>query len=116
LLFADVPKEAVIVSWTWLDPVGGIIDTGHQLQVKPSSIRWPKATVNITRNGNEMMVSTDSIAYGIHLRSTTDGTFSHNGFLLLPGVQNAQRVRFTPRREDQELPTTFSVQHLAQFQ
>ena len=116
LLFAGAPKEAVLVSWTWLDSVGGIIDTGHQLQVKPSSIRWPKATVNITRDGNDMMVSTDSIAFGIHLRSTTDGTFSHNGFLLLPGVQNAQRVRFTPHAQEQGLTPTFSVQHLAQFQ
>ena len=116
LLFAGAPEEAALISWTWLDPIGETIDTGHQLQVKPSSIRWPKATVNITQNGNELMVSTDSMAYGIHLRSTTDGTFSHNGFLLLPGVQNAQHLHFTPHSEGQGLTPAFSVQHFAQFQ
>ena len=116
LHFAGAPEEAALISWTWRGPVGGIIDTGHQLQVKPSSIRWPKATVNITQNGNELIVSTDSIAYGVHLSATTNGTFSHNGFLLLPGVQNAQHLRFAPHPEGKGVPPTFRIQHLAQFQ
>jgi len=95
---------------------GGTIDAGHVLLTKPSEINWPNAHLKLIQNGNDLIVSTDSIAYGIRLQSDIDGRFTENGFLLLPGNENARHVQFLPTHHEGTTLGVHSARHFAQFQ
>jgi beta-mannosidase len=114
--FPDIPKGSPIISWKWTRRSGELIDNGHVLTSKPSTIQWPNAHIDIAQTGDELIISSDSIAYGVRLQSTADGRFSENGFLLLPGKENARKVRFFPSTTASSAPHSFWSEHLAEFQ
>ncbi len=116
LSFPSIPNESALVSWTWIGDDGGTIDAGHVLLTKPSEINWPNAHLKLIQNGNDLIVSTDSIAYGIRLQSDIDGRFTENGFLLLPGNENARHVQFLPTHHEGTTLGVHSARHFAQFQ
>jgi hypothetical protein len=115
LSFPSIPKESPIVSWEWTTSSGEIIDNGHVLLSKPSTIHWPKAHIDIAQFEDELIISSDSIAYGVRIQSTEDGRFSENGFLLLPGKENARKVKFFPSTKNSR-SNSFWTEHLAEFQ
>ena len=93
-----------------------MIDSGNVLLSKPSTIRWPKAHIDITQLEDELIISSDSIAYGVRLQSNEEGRFSENGFILLPGTENARKVRFLPSMGTASTSVSFWTEHLAEFQ
>ena len=111
------PKNACpIVTWTWTSDSGEIIDKGHQLFSKPSEIHWPEAEIQIMRDGLAVALRSDSIAYGVRLVASEKGRFSENGILILPGIENTQRLTFLPSDIGSATPGHIKVQHLGEFQ
>lgn len=116
LSFPGISQGYPIVSWNWTKKDGQMIDSGNVLLSKPSTIRWPKAHIDITQLEDELIISSDSIAYGVRLQSNEEGRFSENGFILLPGTENARKVRFLPSMGTASTSVSFWTEHLAEFQ
>jgi hypothetical protein len=104
------------VTWDWRKQGGESIDSGHQLFVRPSEIQWPKAKIHVDQNEDEFTVHSDRIAYGVRLTADADGRFSDNGFLLLPGIENARNLTFISGKEGASLPSLISLEDFGHFQ
>ena len=59
---------------------------------------------------------TDRIAYGVRLTADADGRFSDNGFLLLPGIENARNLTFISAQEGAAPPSWISLEDFGHFQ
>ena len=101
-----------ILQWTW-EAQGKTIDTGTQRFAKPSELRLPQAEVTQTMQKNSIVLSTDSVAYGVQLTSSIPGHFSSNGMTLIPNQK--VRVAFYPEQTGAAMGE-ITVRHLAQFQ
>jgi beta-mannosidase len=101
-----------ILQWTW-EVQGETIDTGIQRFAKPSELRLPQAEVTQTTHRNSIVLSTDSLAYGVQLTSSIPGHFSSNGMTLIPHQQ--ARIEFYPEQAGAGMGEV-TVRHLAQFQ
>lgn len=114
--FAPPNARCTLVTWNWRKQGGESIDSGHQLFVRPSEIQWPKAQIHIDQNGDEFTVHSDRIAYGVRLTADADGRFSDNGFLLLPGIENARNLTFFAKEEGAPPPSRISLEDFGHFQ
>ena len=114
--FEPPNTDCALVTWDWRKQGGESIDSGHQLFVRPSEIQWPKAKIHVDQNEDEFTVYSDRIAYGVRLTADGDGRFSDNGFLLLPGIENARNLTFISAKEGASLPSLISLEDFGSFQ
>lgn len=109
--------ELDVIRWTWKDAESNALDAGHEVRVKPADVRWPKAHITLGVQENQLILHSDSVAYGVRLSTALPGRFSDNGFMLLPGTENECIIEFMP-----EIPGTtlnvsdVKVESFAEFQ
>lgn len=102
-----------VLRWTWKNNAGEVIDTGIQRFAKPSELRLPQAQVTLKRSGNGVILTTDSLAYGVQLTSSIPGRFSSNGMVLIP--EESIWVEFFPEAPETTMGQ-ITARHLAQYQ
>lgn len=109
----DTADGTAIMRWHWEDASGAAIDSGDCLDVRPAQIQWPKARIEHQIIGNSVLLTTDSMAFGVRL--TMEGAhFMANGFTLFPG--EVRTVEFTPLGSSPAQLSTLKAEYFGEFQ
>lgn len=109
----DRAEGTAVTRWNWQDASGAAIDSGEYLDVRPAQIQWPKARIEHQIIGSSVLLTTDSMAYGVRL--TMDGAhFMANGFTLFPGEERT--IEFKPMNASPVDLSTLKIEYFGEFQ
>ena len=91
-----------------------VLDEGSRTFLPVGELDWMPAALNVRVDDEGLTLETDVPVAGVWLKSTEEGQFEDNGFILLPGLPRT--IRFAGPAGEPASPCEVSVVHYEQLQ
>lgn len=106
-------QNQAFLAWSWMSDQGLPLDSGIVALDRPAAMNWSTVEVQCTPEVGGVWLSSDAVACGVQLTSTTQGRFENNGFIMLPGQR--YWIGFQSSDGDEVVPQQVKVAHLGMY-
>ena len=108
-----MPTEDGVLVWSWTAEDGELLDAGAATMRPASAMDWPSAKIELSPQDGGVWLQSEQLTGGVRLVSQSQGRFSDNGFILLPGER--KWVGFVSQSGEAAQPESVEVMHMGDY-